>query len=86
MGKGFGFWKTMPICFLERHDVDVLVVDVLALERQACRSRGRSGMRSFMRFRQRRNVDLPQPEGPMMAVMLFALMPMLMCFRAGILP
>ena len=26
-------------------------------------------MVSFMRFRQRRNVDLPQPEGPMSAVM-----------------
>ncbi len=25
-------------------------------------------MRSFMRFRQRRRVDLPQPEGPMRAV------------------
>ncbi len=27
-------------------------------------------MRSFMRFMQRRKVDLPQPEGPMKAVML----------------
>ena len=27
-------------------------------------------MRSFMRFMQRRNVDLPQPDGPMNAVIL----------------
>jgi hypothetical protein len=29
-------------------------------------------MRSFMRFRQRRSVDLPQPEGPMKAVTIFS--------------
>ena len=31
-----------------------------------------SGMRSFIRFRQRRNVDLPHPEGPMSAVTYFS--------------
>ena len=28
-------------------------------------------MRSFMRFSERRNVDFPQPDGPMSAVILF---------------
>src|SRR5438477_288128 len=31
------------------------------------------GMVSFMRFRQRRKVDLPQPDGPMSAVICWAL-------------
>ncbi len=53
-------------------DVDAGLVDV------ACRPAGRSprrarpGMMSFIRFRQRRNVDLPQPDGPMNAVTDFA--------------
>ena len=29
------------------------------------------GIRSFIRFRQRMNVDLPQPDGPMKAVISF---------------
>jgi hypothetical protein len=29
------------------------------------------GMRSFIRFRQRMKVDLPQPDGPMSAVISF---------------
>ena len=29
-------------------------------------------MRSFIRLKQRRNVDLPQPEGPMNAVTSFS--------------
>ena len=31
-----------------------------------------SGMMSFIRFRQRRKVDLPQPDGPMNAVTDFS--------------
>ena len=31
-----------------------------------------SGMMSFIRFRQRRNVDFPQPDGPMKAVTDFS--------------
>lgn len=31
-------------------------------------------IRSFMRFMQRRKVDLPQPDGPMNAVILFLAM------------
>ena len=30
------------------------------------------GVRSFMRLKERSRVDLPQPEGPMMAVILFS--------------
>ena len=37
------------------------MVDDLALD-------ARVGIRSFIRFRQRMNVDLPQPDGPISAV------------------
>ena len=40
------------------HDVDVAVVDVLAVEQDLARRRGSSSIVSFMRFRQRRKVDL----------------------------
>jgi len=40
------------------------------------------GIRSFMRFRQRMKVDLPHPEGPMMAVIFRSFMLMLTFFSA----
>jgi hypothetical protein len=43
-------------------------------------------MRSFMRFRQRRRVDLPQPEGPMNAVTIFSPMSMEMSWRTWLSP
>jgi hypothetical protein len=53
------------------HDVDRLVVDVLAVERDVAADAAPS-MVSFMRFRQRRKVDLPQPDGPISAVTCFS--------------
>ena len=44
------------------------------------------GMRSFIRSMVRRKVDLPQPEGPMRAVILLALMSMEMSFSAWFSP
>src|SRR5262245_26757159 len=43
-------------------------------------------MRSFMRFRQRRNVDLPQPEGPISASTERSLMSTEMSNRACLEP
>ena len=45
--------------------VDVGAVDVLAVEQDLPSMRA-PRMSSCMRFRQRRKVDLPQPDGPMM--------------------
>jgi hypothetical protein len=39
-------------------------------------------IRSFMRLRQRRRVDLPQPDGPMNAVTSFSLIGKWMPWRA----
>ena len=44
------------------------------------------GMRSFMRSRVLRKVDLPQPEGPIRAVISFFWMSMLMPFSASVSP
>ena len=41
-----------------------------------------SGIRSFMRFKVFKKVDLPQPEGPIRAVMLFSGMSIVMLCRA----
>ena len=46
-------------------------VEVLAVVEDACPSTLRAGMRSFIRLKQRMNVDLPQPDGPMNAVTKF---------------
>src|SRR5262245_51791236 len=43
-------------------------------------------MRSFMRFMQRRNVDFPQPEGPMSAVIDCSWMSSVMPLTARALP
>src|SRR5579884_1865166 len=45
-----------------------------------------SGFVSCMRFRQRINVDLPQPDGPITAVACLASTDMLMPCRASVLP
>src|SRR3984893_17342543 len=45
-----------------------------------------SGIVSCMRLRQRTNVDLPQPDGPITAVAWFAATVMLMSCRAWVLP
>src|SRR5438270_10020388 len=45
-----------------------------------------SGSVSCMRFRQRTKVDLPQPEGPMMAVAWFGTMDMVISCSAWVWP
>ena len=44
------------------------------------------GIRSFMRFRQRIRVDLPQPEGPISAVISFLAMSKVTSRTAGLSP
>jgi hypothetical protein len=62
-----GFWKDHADPGPERHDIDILVVDVPAV--QADFAGDPAGFTvSFIRFRQRRKVDLPQPEGPIIAI------------------
>ena len=69
-GNGLGFWNTMPM----RRRVSVArwssAVDVAAVEEHRARERCAPGTSSCMRLRMRRNVDLPQPDGPMSAVTL----------------
>jgi len=61
--------------------VDVRRIDVAAVEQD--RTFGvRARIVSFMRLRQRKNVDLPQPEGPISAVMRFSWIPKLRFFKA----
>ena len=71
MGKGFGFWKTMPISrrssFTSTDGTKISCP--LYLTSPSMRT---PRIRSFMRSSVLRNVDLPQPEGPMRAVMLFS--------------
>ena len=43
-------------------------------------------IRSFIRLRQRRRLDLPQPEGPMKAVTRFFAMRIEIPLRAGLSP
>src|ERR1700724_3982010 len=45
-----------------------------------------SGTVSCMRFRQRTNVDLPHPDGPITAVAWFAATVILMSYKAWVLP
>lgn len=51
-----------------------------------CPSNFVPGIRSFMRLKSLRKVDLPQPEGPMNATTSFSSMLMLMPFNAWKLP
>ena len=84
-GNGFGFWNTIPI--RRRRST--------ASTSEALRSSPWNwsvprtlvpGMRSFMRLRQRRNVDLPQPDGPMSAVISFRRMSSVTPWSACVLP
>ena len=50
------------------HHVERPAVDSLAVELDVARRRGSPSIVSFMRLRQRRKVDLPQPDGPIRAV------------------
>ena len=76
VGNGFGFWKTIPTV---RRTATMSI-------RGSKRSRPSSrtlpsarapGISSCMRLMQRTIVDLPQPDGPMIAVTLFGSIVML---------
>ena len=71
-GNGFGFWNTMPI----RRRMSVIeqlgAVDVDAVDAHRAASDA-LGTSSCIRLRIRRNVDLPQPDGPISDVTWFGL-------------
>ena len=71
VGNGFGFWKTIPIARADRDDVDAGAVDVDARRAVTSPSTRAPGISSCMRLMQRTSVDLPQPDGPMIAVTSF---------------
>ena len=70
LGNGFGFWNTMPT----RRRTSMVSTSgaymswpwyvMVPLMRAP-------GMRSFMRLKHRSTVDLPQPDGPIIAVIMF---------------
>ena len=64
--KGFGLLEDHADVAADGDRVDVAGVDVVAVELDVALE-PEPGMRSFMRFRLRSTVVLPQPEGPMNA-------------------
>ena len=71
LGKGLGFWNTMPT-FRRRLTTSVFGVLMSSPSRMMLPSERAPGMRSFIRLRSLMKVDLPQPEGPMKAVTFFS--------------
>jgi hypothetical protein len=67
------------------HRVDAGVVDVFAVQEDLSCNPGRATV-SFIRFRQRRKVDLPQPDGPMKAVTARSRILTLTSFSAWFVP
>ena len=67
VGNGFGRWKTIPT--VRRTATGSTDVAYRSLSSSMTWPSTRPpGTTSCIRFRVRRNVDLPQPEGPMKAV------------------
>ena len=82
LGNGFGFWKTMPM----RRRSETASTFGPAIDSPSNRtspSMRASAIRSFIRLKQRRRVLLPQPEGPMRAVIRCRGMSRSMSFRAS---
>jgi hypothetical protein len=67
LGKGFGFWKTMPTRARSRTGSRSRSFTSSPSSRILPSTRA-PGMVSFIRLMQRRKVDFPQPEGPIRAV------------------
>src|SRR5688572_5469720 len=67
LGNGFGFWKTIPI---RRRRVTGSVSGVVRSwpSNKISPDIRAPAIRSFIRLKQRRSVLLPQPEGPINAV------------------
>ncbi len=66
LGKGFGFWKTIPTRL--RKSTQSFASRIDELSSRIFPSVLVPGIRSFIRFKQRKKVDLPHPEGPISAV------------------
>ena len=86
LGKGLGRWNTMPTRRRTVDRIDTWRVDVLAVVEHLALRPGRPGISSFMRLKQRMSVLLPQPDGPMMAVMRRGRISMLTPLSAMVLP
>src|SRR6185369_17490691 len=71
-GKGFGFWNTMPIFLLmatgsTERSYRLLPSNMIFPVTFA------EGTRSCIRFIERRSVDFPHPDGPIIAVTVFSM-------------
>ena len=67
IGNGLGLWKTMPT--RRRNSTTLTSGSVMfSPSRQTSPRTLAPGIRSFMRLKQRRNVDLPLPDGPIKAM------------------
>src|SRR5262245_4516697 len=81
LGKGFGFWNTMPIR-LRRATGSVFGTEMSSPSKRISPSMWKLGIRSFMRLKQRNRVLLPQPEGPISAVICCRGISIVMFLRA----
>ena len=81
IGNGLGFWKTMPT-FLRRSVTSQFFAKISFPPTVKLPVMRQPGTRSFIRLNIFRNVDLPQPDGPMRAVISFAGISMLISFSA----
>ena len=68
LGKGVGPLEDHADAPAHLDRIDLRAVDVVAVVEDLALDRGSPVTESFMRLRLRRKVVLPQPEGPMMAV------------------
>src|SRR5208282_5059251 len=85
LGNGLGFWKTMPMR-RRNETASVPGVEISSPANRISPSIRAPVIRSFMRLKQRRSVLLPQPEGPMSAVILLRGMSIVMALRARAVP
>src|SRR3990172_4404614 len=85
LGNGFGFWKTMPI--LRRISIGSALPEYMSTPLWSILpSRRKPAIKSFILFRHLKNVLLPQPDGPMMAVTQFFLISRLTSFNTRFSP
>ena len=84
-GNGFDFWNTMPtrlrrsVTSSSGSLMSVPPIRILPAIRTP-------STRSFIRFKHRRRVDLPQPDGPIYAVIRCLGMDIEMSLRASLAP
>src|SRR5512135_210597 len=82
LGNGFGFWKTMPM--RRRSATGSVSGKVMSWpSNRSSPSIRQPEIRSFMRLKQRSSVLLPQPEGPIRAVIRFRGISISTDFRAS---